>query len=118
MSGIGNGSTYKMIPAVFARQAEADVTSGHDAAAAFARSRRLSGAVIGIAGAVGALGGVAINLAFRSSYGRLGSGEPAFYAFLAFYGLCAVLIWAVYLRGAPARDPLPAAERVRASHVR
>jgi hypothetical protein len=29
-----------------------------------------------------------------------------------------VLIWAVYLRGAPARDPLPAAERVRASHVR
>jgi MFS transporter, NNP family, nitrate/nitrite transporter len=117
MSGIGNGSTYKMIPAVFAEQAEADVTSGHDAAAAFARSRRLSGAVIGIAGAVGALGGVAINLAFRTAYGRLGSGEPAFYAFLAFYGLCAVLIWAVYLRGTPARDPLPAAERVRASHA-
>ncbi|MEU6807649.1 nitrate/nitrite transporter [Streptomyces sp. NPDC046831] len=118
VSGVGNGSTYKMIPAVFARQAEVAVTSGHDAAAAFARSRRLSGAVIGIAGAVGALGGAAINLAFRSAYGRLGSGEPAFYAFLAFYGLCAVVLWAVYLRGGRRTDPLSATERVRASHVR
>jgi MFS transporter, NNP family, nitrate/nitrite transporter len=118
VSGVGNGSTYKMIPAVFARQAELAVTSGHDAAAAFARSRRMSGAVIGIAGAVGALGGVAINLAFRSAYGSLGSGEPAFYTFLAFYGLCAVVLWAVYLRGGRKVDSLSATERVRASHVR
>ncbi|MET7453934.1 nitrate/nitrite transporter [Streptomyces sp. NPDC005574] len=118
MSGVGNGSTYKMIPAVFARQAEEAVTSGRDATAAFARSRRLSGAVIGIAGAVGALGGVAINLAFRSAYGHLGSGEPAFYAFLAFYGLCAAVIWTVYLRGARAATVLPDTTRQRASHVR
>jgi NNP family nitrate/nitrite transporter-like MFS transporter len=107
-----------MIPAVFARQAELAVTSGHDAEAAFARSRRMSGAVIGIAGAVGALGGVAINLAFRSAYGSLGSGEPAFYTFLAFYGLCAVVLWAVYLRGGRRADSLTTTERVRASHVR
>ncbi|MFI2379134.1 MFS transporter [Streptomyces sp. NPDC018964] len=118
VSGVGNGSTYKMIPAVFARQAEHAVTSGHDAAAAFARSRRLSGAVIGIAGAVGALGGVAINLAFRTAYGSLGSGEPAFYAFLAFYGLCAALIWAVYLRAEREDRSLSPSPQVRASHVR
>ncbi|MPY54026.1 NarK/NasA family nitrate transporter [Streptomyces sp. K1PN6] len=117
MSGIGNGSTYKMIPAVFARQAEAAVTSGHDATAAFARSRRLSGAVLGIAGAVGALGGVAVNLAFRSAYGRLGSGEPAFYAFLAFYGLCAVVLWTVYLRGERRTSPVSTTGRVRTRHV-
>ncbi|MCX2927474.1 MFS transporter [Streptomyces sp. NEAU-W12] len=118
VSGVGNGSTYKMIPAVFARQAEVAITSGHDATAAFAASRRLSGAVIGIAGAAGALGGVAINLAFRSAYGDTGSGAPAFCAFLAFYGLCAVVLRAVYLRGERPSDPLPAAEQSRTSHVR
>ncbi|MHB9864561.1 nitrate/nitrite transporter [Streptomyces sp. YIM S03343] len=117
MSGLGNGSTYKMIPAVFARQAEQAVTSGHDAAEAFARSRRLSGAVIGIAGAVGALGGVAINLAFRTAYGSQGSGEPAFYAFLVYYGLCAALIRAVYLRAEHAAGPPAPSPRVGASHV-
>ncbi|KOT33013.1 major facilitator transporter [Streptomyces caelestis] len=118
VSGVGNGSTYKMIPAVFARQAEDAITSGRDATAAFAASRRLSGAVIGIAGAAGALGGVAINLAFRSAYGGAGGGAPAFWSFLAFYGLCAVVLRAVYLRGERPSDPLPAAQQSRASHVR
>ncbi|MEV4442155.1 nitrate/nitrite transporter, partial [Streptomyces sp. NPDC049577] len=80
LSGVGNGSTYKMIPAVFAQQ------TGSAAAA-----RRLSGAAIAIAGAVGALGGVAINLSFRAAYGGGtggGSGTPAFWSFLAFYAVC------------------------------
>ncbi|MFI9778675.1 MFS transporter [Streptomyces sp. NPDC051956] len=118
MSGTGNGSTYKMIPAVFARDAEVAVTSGQDARAAFARARRLTGAVIGIAGAVGALGGVAINLAFRSSYGTPGGGAPAFYGFLAFYALCAVLIWAVYLRGGRAAGALSVTSTQATSRVR
>lgn len=95
LSGVGNGSTYKMIPAVFAQQAERSGTG-------LAGARRLSGAVIGIAGAVGALGGVAINLVFRASYGGpagSGSGVPAFWAFLVFYAGCVVVTWAVYLRG-------------------
>ena len=106
LSGLGNGSTYKMIPAVFARRAEDAVTSGGDAARAFADARRLSGAAIAIAGAVGALGGVAINLAFRAAYGGgSGSGEPAFITFLMYYAACALLIRTVYLR----RERRPAA---------
>ncbi|NEE52602.1 MFS transporter, partial [Streptomyces sp. SID8455] len=87
LSGFGNGSTYKMIPAVFAREAEEAITSGAGAPQAFARARRVSGAVIGIAGAVGALGGVAVNLVFRASYQDGGSGDTAFLCFLAFYAL-------------------------------
>ncbi|MFE6619091.1 MFS transporter [Streptomyces sp. NPDC057740] len=113
LSGLGNGSTYKMIPAVFARKAEDEVTSGGDASAAFARARRLSGAVIAIAGAIGALGGAAINLAFKLSYtDAAGSGTPAFVVFLAYYALCLAVIRAVYLRRVPAPG-LRAADTVK-----
>ncbi|MFI9617007.1 nitrate/nitrite transporter [Streptomyces sp. NPDC052023] len=104
LSGLGNGSTYKMIPAVFARRAEAAVTGGGDAARAFARARRLSGAAIAVAGAVGALGGAAINVAFTVSYADVsGSGTPAFLSFLAYYAVCVLILRFVYLRRQPPR---------------
>jgi MFS transporter, NNP family, nitrate/nitrite transporter len=105
LSGVGNGSTYKMIPAIFRRQALAAVDGGAQERAALLRARRVSGAVIGIAGAVGALGGLFINLAFRQSFLATGSGDPAFWSFLAFYAVCAGVTWAVYLRPAPAAAP-------------
>ena len=87
-SGIGNGSTYKMIPAIFRAQHPGD---GHEA-------RRLSGSVIGIAGAVGAFGGVLVNLAFRQSFLAYRSADAAYLVFIAFYALCVLVTWAVYLR--------------------
>ncbi|MFJ8182238.1 nitrate/nitrite transporter [Streptomyces sp. NPDC096105] len=120
LSGLGNGSTYKLIPVVFAGQAEAAVTAGHDATEAFARARRLTGAVIGIAGAVGALGGVVVNLAFRASYGSRGTGEPAFWFFLAFYAVCMAVTLLVYLRtphGTPAGDARQARRAAESSEV-
>ncbi|MFJ8491473.1 nitrate/nitrite transporter [Streptomyces sp. NPDC094038] len=95
LSGLGNGSTYKMIPGIFQAKALAKGLQGEEAAA---YGRRLSGASMGLIGAVGALGGVGINLAFRQSYLSYGSGTGAFVAFLVFYGLCFVVTWAVYLR--------------------
>ncbi len=97
-TGLGNGSTYKMIPAVFQRQAELAIAHGANMSGALARARRMSGAVIGIAGAIGALGGVFINLGFRTAYGSYHSGQMAFVAFLAYYAVCVVLTWVVYLR--------------------
>jgi len=95
LSGLGNGSTYKMIPGIF--QAKA-VAKGLQGEAAAAYGRRLSGASMGLIGAVGALGGVGINLAFRQSFLSYGSGTGAFVAFLAFYAVCFAVTWAVYLR--------------------
>jgi NNP family nitrate/nitrite transporter-like MFS transporter len=107
LTGLGNGSTYKMIPAIFRRQARVAIAGGADEHAALLRARRLAGAVIGIAGAVGALGGLFINLAFRQSFLSVGSGEPAFWSFLALYLLCGALTWQVYLRATPAHRAHP-----------
>ncbi|MGW3662903.1 nitrate/nitrite transporter [Streptomyces sp. NPDC005141] len=95
LSGLGNGSTYKMIPGIFQRKAEAKGLEGEQAAR---YGRRLSGASMGLIGAVGALGGVGINLAFRQSFLSSGSGTGAFVTFLAFYAVAFVVTWAVYLR--------------------
>jgi NNP family nitrate/nitrite transporter-like MFS transporter len=98
LSGIGNGSTYKLIPAVFRGQAARAVAAGADPEVTGRRALRLTGAVIGIAGAVGAFGGVLVNLAFRQSFLATGSGEGAYLGFLAFYAVCVALTWSVYVR--------------------
>ncbi|MDX3096126.1 NarK/NasA family nitrate transporter [Streptomyces sp. ME19-03-3] len=105
LTGLGNGSTYKMVPAIHAARAAAKGLTG-EAAAAY--GRRLSGAAMGLIGAVGALGGLGINLAFRQSFLTRGTGTPAFVAFLAVYAVCFAVTWAVYLRR-PAPAPAPAA---------
>jgi NNP family nitrate/nitrite transporter-like MFS transporter len=96
-TGLGNGSTYKMIPGIYHAKAVAKGLTG-EAAAAY--GRRLSGAAMGLIGAVGALGGLGINLAFRQSFLIQHSGTPASLSFLAYYAVCTALPWAVYLRGA------------------
>ncbi|MFB7181368.1 nitrate/nitrite transporter [Streptomyces sp. NPDC056257] len=104
LSGLGNGSTYKMIPGIFQAKALARGMSG-EAAAAY--GRRLSGASMGLIGAVGALGGLGINLVFREAFLSSGSGTAAFVTFLGFYALCCAVTWAVYLRR-PAAATVPA----------
>ena len=57
-------------------------------------SRSMSGALIGFAGAVGALGGVFINVVLRASYvGEAKSATNAFWVFMAFYVICAIVTW-------------------------
>ncbi|MCX4823465.1 NarK/NasA family nitrate transporter [Streptomyces sp. NBC_01142] len=106
LTGLGNGSTYKMIPGIFQAKALAKGMTG-EAAAAY--GRRLSGASMGLIGAVGALGGLGINLAFRQSFLTAGTGTSAFVAFLAFYAACFTVTWAVYLRR-PATSAQPVTE--------
>ncbi|MET7515797.1 nitrate/nitrite transporter [Streptomyces sp. NPDC005480] len=108
LTGLGNGSTYKMIPGIFQAKAAARGLAGEEAAA---YGRRLSGASMGLIGAVGALGGLGINLAFRQSFQTAGTGTAAFVGFLVFYAVCFALTWAVYLRRpAGAEAPVEAAE--------
>ncbi len=102
-SGIGNGSVYKMIPAIFHSKAQLESGSGGDAEAAHKVALTRSGALIGLAGAIGALGGVAVNLAFRQSFLTLKTGDGAYIAFIAFYAVCFVVTWAMFIRRSPGR---------------
>ena len=103
LSGIGNGSTYKMIPAIFRAKAERSKLAGTDPDEADKRARRRSRALIGLAGAVGAFGGVGVNLALRQSFLSRGTGEAAYAAFIAFFLVCLGVTWFVYRRPSPGR---------------
>ena len=104
-SGVGNGSTYKMIPAIFSAKARRAEEAGVDEATAEHDHRRRSAGLIGIAGAIGAGGGVLVNLAFRESFLNQGTGNAAYISFIAFYMVCLVVTWAVYLRPHQGRLP-------------
>ncbi|MBM9466745.1 MFS transporter [Nakamurella leprariae] len=98
-SGIGNGSVYKMIPAIFRAKSGLEITRhGAEPAVSMATAQRLSGALIGVAGAIGAFGGVLVNLAFRQSFLATKSADAAYIGFIAFYVLCLAVTWFVYLR--------------------
>jgi NNP family nitrate/nitrite transporter-like MFS transporter len=105
LSGIGNGSTYKMIPSIFVAKARMAIDAGEPRQPALMRARRLSGAVIGIAGSIGAIGGLLINLAFRQSFLTTQSGVTACWSFLAFYAVCVVVTYVIYLRRVPTTSP-------------
>jgi MFS transporter, NNP family, nitrate/nitrite transporter len=112
LAGMGNGSTYRMIPAIFGVLGRRD---GADAP----ESRRRAAAVIGIAGAIGAFGGFLIQVVFRQASldvaalvkaaatpaQKLAVGQahadwsiPALWVFLGAYVVLAALTWGVYLR--------------------
>ena len=79
----------------FARPLEG---AGADPVASDRQARRSSSALIGIAGAIGAFGGVLVNVAFRQSFLETKAGNAAYVAFLCFYALCFAVTWVVYLR--------------------
>jgi NNP family nitrate/nitrite transporter-like MFS transporter len=92
-SGIGNGSTYRMIPVIFARASRA-AKSG----ATPSYTARLSSAALGLISAVGAYGGFFIPQLLGASSTATGSYVPAFFGFVTAYALMLVVAWACYLR--------------------
>ncbi|ADG99266.1 major facilitator superfamily MFS_1 [Segniliparus rotundus DSM 44985] len=97
LSGVGNGSVYKLIPVVFARKSTE--LAGKTPAEQLDWARSMSSSLMGIAGAIGALGGVGINLVLRASYGSAAhSATMAFAVFGAVYFLSAVLTYFRYVR--------------------
>jgi NNP family nitrate/nitrite transporter-like MFS transporter len=109
-TGMGNGSTYKMIPAIFRTEAERVGEAGSpEREAAMLNATKRASAAIGIIGAVGALGGFLIPITFSSPWvtAPMEATKTAFMIFTAFYMVCAAVTWFVYLRNPhPARAHL------------
>jgi NNP family nitrate/nitrite transporter-like MFS transporter len=134
LAGVGNGSTYKMIPSIFAALARREQAEhGTDLSSTLAEYRRQAAAVIGIAGAIGAFGGVLIQVVLRQaslSASNLVAAAPtaqakqavaiahsdwsvpALWIFLVSYLVLAGVTWSAYLRSRLAREmvtgPTPA----------
>jgi MFS transporter, NNP family, nitrate/nitrite transporter len=99
-TGIGNGSTYRMIPSIFREQKrQAARGLGDSALAAALKAASIeSGAALGFIGAVGACGGYLIPRGFGASIAATGGPHLALEIFLAFYIVCLALTWWCYLR--------------------
>jgi MFS transporter, NNP family, nitrate/nitrite transporter len=107
LSGMGNGSVFKLIPSVF----EARSRSLDSSEAERRRwSRAMSGSLIGFCAAIGALGGVGINLALRESYLTSGTETSAYWMFLGSYVVAAIMTWMRYVRGRISSTGLPETE--------
>jgi NNP family nitrate/nitrite transporter-like MFS transporter len=112
LSGIGNGSTYKMITTVLARVHA-------DQAAVTPWTKRRVAAAIGIAGAAGALGGVFVQVVIRNASLHVSALEtaattsagkaavalahsawvaPALWAFLVSYAVFGTVTYVFYVR--------------------
>ena len=100
-TGIGNGSTYRMIPMIWKNMAkEAGPEGSPDRAIAEKKSTKESSAVIGIAGAIGALGGFLIPITFGSPWvaDPVEAVKAAFAVFATFYVVCLAVTWFHYIR--------------------
>ncbi len=99
-TGIGNGSTFRMIPVIFLNQRLAEVRSDDEAASAQATrdGNTEAAAALGFAGALGAYGGFFIPKSYGSSIAATGGPEAALWIFCGFYLMCTAITWWYYAR--------------------
>ena len=113
-TGVGNGSTYRMIPSIF-REEKLREAKGETGRALALKAAGIEGAAaLGFIGAIGACGGYLIPRGFGASIAVTGGPHLALGVFLAFYVTCIALTWWYYLRKSlfALRAPSLAAARV------
>ncbi|WP_055402876.1 MULTISPECIES: MFS transporter [unclassified Mycobacterium] len=93
-TGIGNGSTYRMISRIFMIKGE---LAGGDADTMVHMRRQAAGA-LGVISSIGAFGGFVVPLAYAWSKSQFGSIEPALRFYVAFFLALLVVTWYRYLR--------------------
>jgi NNP family nitrate/nitrite transporter-like MFS transporter len=99
-AGIGNGSTFRMIPIIFLteRMREAEGKGGAAKEQAMRDANKEAAAVLGFSSAIGAYGGFFIPKSYGTSISMTGGPEGALYLFIVFYLTCIVMTWWYYSR--------------------
>jgi NNP family nitrate/nitrite transporter-like MFS transporter len=94
-TGIGNGSTFRMVPVIFLNQRKRELG---DTDETIKQGNKESAAVIGFISAFAAYGGFFIPKAYGSSISLTGSVSAALVSFIVFYAICSVITWWFYSR--------------------
>ena len=96
-TGVGNASTFQMIPAIMRREMDR-LMPGTDAAVRQRQGDKESAAIIGFTSAIAAYGAFFIPKSYGSSIAMTGGPEAALWGFLIFYVSCVALTWVAYTR--------------------
>lgn len=100
LTGIGNASTFRMIPVIFANQhrKRAEGKGGEAMDEATRSAGMEAAAVLGFSSAIGAYGGFFIPKSFGTSIAATGGAAAALWGFIAFYVTCIAITWWFYSR--------------------
>ena len=99
-TGIGNGSTFRMIPVIFLTERTRDAAGKGQAAQeqAVRDANKEAAAVLGFTSAFAAYGGFFIPKSYGTSIELMGGPEGALYLFVVFYLTCIATTWWYYSR--------------------
>ncbi len=96
-TGVGNASTFQMIPNIMGREIPR-LMPALGTQEARRQAERESAAIIAFTSAIAAYGAFFIPKAYGTSIAMSGGPSVALWGFLGFYVICAAVTWAVYSR--------------------
>jgi NNP family nitrate/nitrite transporter-like MFS transporter len=99
-TGVGNASTFRMIPVIFLTEQQR-AAAGKGAAAeaqAITNGNKEAAAVLGFTSAVAAYGAFFIPKSYGTSIALTGGPEAALWCFIGFYVTCVAITWWFYSR--------------------
>ncbi len=99
-TGIGNASTFKMIPVIFMteHQRASKGKPAEEVALAIAEANKEAAAVLGFTSAIAAFGAFFVPKSYGTSIALTGGPEAALWTFITFYCTCVLLTWFFYAR--------------------
>jgi NNP family nitrate/nitrite transporter-like MFS transporter len=97
LTGVGNASTFQMIPAIM-RKEVARLETRLNPAEKLKQAEKESAAIIGFTSAVAAYGAFFIPKSYGTSIAMTGGPQAALIAFLIFYATCVLATWFFYTR--------------------
>lgn len=99
-TGVGNASTFRMIPVIFLTLHQRASAGKPEAARqqAVANANKEAAAVLGFTSAVAAYGAFFIPKSYGTSIALTGSPAMALWGFIAFYASCILVTWWYYAR--------------------
>jgi NNP family nitrate/nitrite transporter-like MFS transporter len=103
-TGVGNGSTFRMIPIIFMTESLCAAKEKSEEIIAQARKNaaKEAAAVLGFSSAIAAYGAFFVPKSYGTAIDLTGSPDAALYCFISFYVTCIAITWWFYVRKAAA----------------